>query len=427
MFVTIIFTRVRKHLVAVLALLIAITGVNLSIVEAAETPQPLATLRKPATPCGLYLSQMNNGTGIKVADLEETSIEAFFASRPDLEATISVVDSENLKPFDDFEALQKAVVAGRTKAEKKERYLFLVGLPWPKSQSQRIVDLVNAKVAGENFDFPPRVIALRKPSSTGIARVKEEMIYLLVPFASDAAPATPDEIKLGMQSVAISSGITIATQTVMQGIAVGLPASLMNMLFSICTTIFRPFWGNYFSRHDQSPDKWLKQAWLTSFFTIGVYWASKIFTPELSDIATLHGWLLLMSAKWPSVLFQTLWRTPMENGLNDFIQTESAKGNATESRRLAASIRRWGTIFSTNCWLISVLYGKPLFHAGMDWNIGHIGMILSAVVFRMMEKNPEWYHVGESEFRTKKYSEIRIKIGQSLRNIREKLGLKPKK
>jgi hypothetical protein len=222
---TVIFTYAQKHLGAVFLLLILITSANLCIAEAAETPQPLATLRKPATPCGLYLSQLNNGTGIKVADLNETSIEAFFASHPDLEATISVVDSKNLKPFDDFEALKKAVVDGRTKSEKKERYLFLVGLPWPKSQSQKIVDFVNEKVAAENFDFPPKVIALRKPSSTGIARVKEEMVYLLVPFASDAAPSTPDEIKLGMQSVAISSGITIATQTVMQGVSVGLPAS----------------------------------------------------------------------------------------------------------------------------------------------------------------------------------------------------------
>ncbi|MDB5039036.1 MAG: hypothetical protein JWQ35_2564 [Bacteriovoracaceae bacterium] len=355
---------------------------------------------------GLYYSKASEVSGIKVADLSFESIDSFFKSNPDLAATISSTVAESKDPTDPAEI------------ERISKVLALK-LPWPKKEAQPFIDYVQNKVDELKLESPPKLLALPTPSSTGLKRAREEILYWAFPGKSDWAKITRDEVIQGIQSVAISSGISITTQILLQGWKVGLPAGIMNMGFSLSTTIPRPLWNNYFSKHVNTFDRWGKQFWMTTYFTIGVYWASKILFPTFADILTTSGWEIFGKTKLHSIVLGTLWRKPMEHGLNDYVAKESAfdKERELKARKNAAIIRKIGTITSTNFWLFSVLYPKILFHLGVDWNWGHMGMIASAVVFNLLEKNPQYYQLANKDFRREKIKILINKIIDSSNNF----------
>ncbi len=442
-------------------------------------------MRAPDSQCGIYIrwfSEMgplgdyqgplgDEGTTAAVATIHSMfqNYAALEQARDNLEnasqietARIEAMDSAPIKLItngqmeqeDEAPLKQVAEALASSLTEDRKRWpetieVYAIGIPWPKDQGGPIVDRLQRKIDEAGLSQLVKVRKVRRPSSTGLARIYEEIVYFAFPIPSeDYDKPTKAETKTGWQSFVTSSGITMTLQTAFFGLT-GFASAVMNGVFSYVTTFNRPTWNNYYAKHKTSAEAWIRQFWMNTYFGAGIYWATKFFSGGTSDVfkvltemATLSGWSHYFVSKLHSNLIGTGWRKPLETGSQLWIQKEAAEGRGEEARAIAATIRKWATIFSTNMWAFSLILSEatslPLFTSlenmlgvnlswlggkvsilAWDFNLGHVGLIFSAAVFGTLAKYPEYYRLAEQSFRREKWAKVRayfeklwIKIGE---------------
>lgn len=412
--------RESKYFVTALLLFVTVFSQSVAL-WAQSVPEKDGTysVRHRDTPPGIYESSYSNPLrGIQRSDLTEEGIRAYFASHPELQAEEKFFD---LSTGDEVTADDAARSPDQVRRQVDRKILYVVGVPMmgkERAETLEIVqELVGKKTGGLKtwlrnlfyLDKQNPEVHLRPISRPGGKwKVIQNFLYP-IPYATDLAPVSREVMKQGIQSVTISASIGLAIQLFVQfgeqgepskALAIVVPAWIINSMQSAWTSLPRNWWQNYFRRAEhvaapvvepflgrgRIPDKVSRvlgsiaqQIWMTTLFTMNVFIAGQGSVEKAVSYMSIPGIWEIIKKKANSMVLNIFWRTPVENSLADYAESEAALKRGSAADREAAKIRKWITILSTNLWVYSTLTHMNWEYLGYKWNFGHLGMALVGV------------------------------------------------
>lgn len=348
------------------SLLYFVVGIFLS---GALFAQDSVRIRNSETECGYYLTSISNtATGIKVADFDETSFEDFLATNPELE----------------------------------DQIVYIVGTElWGESKRNR---LAHAKEVLARKGLETKVKTIDRPKGVF------QHIRAFFPMKQHWQRITSGEVTAGFSKLAISGTAPIVVLLLTQPIEVALSVGIVNLIQSAIMTFPRQFWGNWQIASKSWMTRFPKQFLISVVFTIGLFWAAQfgetfVNDPEypghIANILSGTAWLMFLRHRWSSAVFQTLWRTPVHNGVYEWVDiktSEAAKISREDgaianekARTTAGRIEMLASLITTQFFIYSSIAGKSatLFHFLFDWNVGHIGMAVMGTIGSVLWAGPK--------------------------------------
>lgn len=380
--------------------------------------QSAVRIRETSTECGYYLvSAANTSSGVKVADFTEASFEEFLAQNPELEDQIVYIVGTELW--------------GQGKKGKVQHAHETLALHGAEA------------VAVKTIDRPQGVF---------------QHIRAFFPMKQHWQAITEGEVRAGISKLAISGMAPIVVLLLTQPVEIAVPVGLVNLIQSAIMTFPRQFWGNWQTSSNSFASRFSKQFLISAVFTTGLFWAAQLgetflfsneYPGHIKYVLSGLAWWMFIQSKWSSAVFQTLWRTPVHNGVYDWVNlktkeasqissAEGAKVNA-EVRRSAGRIEMMASLVTTQFFIYASIAGEKaaLFHFIFDWNVGHIGMATMGILGAIAWMKPGLWDPGAavvnavwetSAKATRPFTEPIAKIGNVTYDwIRDKIKKKKEK
>lgn len=347
-----------------------------------------------STPCGVYLSFMKDSTmGQKVADLTKESLDEFFAQNPDLGPRVVWVDRRSGKRLEKKEDLEKAFQNGYAKMEVDQPVLFGVGVPFTKKSQRAVADLIRRAARDRNTPNPVKIRILSRPKLERIdgprwarpvlAAIEygnymwQETRYFFPSASLDYQPPVPAEKKSAygklmtantVQQVVITAKAIASPELTIAG-AIG--GGIVNYSNSYGTGVYRKFINNWIMRANRfetgnivglirnNVDQFARNLFLSSFFTVEIYWLSKMFEwDKLAAMGTAEGWYQMAVTKWSSAVMNVLWRFFYYKAIGGFETRMEKQGRKDDARRTAGRFEWLGTILGTPAFLVASMAPK---------------------------------------------------------------------
>jgi hypothetical protein len=376
------------------------------------------SLRNPKAPCGLYFTDSSRTQGHKVADLDETSIKAALdtmaasnsaqrlalvgvspsQARSTLQSVreqlktlgfehVSVDVIRRLSSFISSETglfVQEAdgtarrisgedpesiLAALQNDPNAQDRQYLLVGVPYfSKANAKARVALESLGIANTTF-VSPWSAYMQKAKREPIAAVSHALqsVRYFFPIREDFVPPTRAETRGAVQKILVPGLITFTVLlTQDQPLTVLIPVTLVNAANSFSTATFRSFLGNWWRRSKSFfPSQWLKNVIVSGFFTADLYWAGRGSVKALSEILSVAGWQNLLTGKWLSLLFQTIWRAPIGSAIYHWEAHRTKNASTAESlevRQAGAALEKYISYVMTQFYVYSIISQNSVFN-----------------------------------------------------------------
>jgi hypothetical protein len=196
-----------------------------------------------------------------------------------------------------------------------------------------------------------------------------------------------------------------------------MPMTVVNAANSGATGTYRSFFGNWLSRNgDSMAIRTIKGLMLSSFFTFDLYLARNAFNGDvMSSFTELSGWTNFFASSWVSILFQSLWRTPVSSVLHSWERWKSQGAGPDASvwaRNVGGAAEKFMTYIMTQFYILSIVMESSFFKLTwqggqgldlisgqsevnsamgqtllMNFNVGHMAMALVGVGALIMKNH----------------------------------------
>jgi hypothetical protein len=341
------------------------------------------------TSCGVYLakSSLDTTTGEKIAELTRESLDKFFASNPDLGPRLVATDKRNGKLLSTDAEIDRAIREGHLEFRVDEPVLFGVGLPISRRDQKEFQKMVREASEGR-VDNPVNVRIISKPKWRNLGGPKwarpvmaavefgdylrQELVYVFPMKSNDYQAPVRAEFESTKAKLWTSNTVQqlIITAQALFGdkvtIAAALAGGLVNYGNSYVTGIYRKVISNWLLRAKRADNNTLvgkvrhvgeafvRNLLLSSFFTIQIYWMSKMFEwSKFAQIGTAEGWYHMLVTKWSSAVINVLWRYFFYDAITKFESRMESMGRKEDARRTAARFELLGSLLATPAFLIS--------------------------------------------------------------------------
>jgi hypothetical protein len=349
-------------------------------------------LRNPnesKTPCGVYLSKssFDTTTGEKIAELTRESLDEFFAKNPDLGPRLVAIDKRSGRLLSTDQEIDQALREGHLQFRVDEPVIFGVGLPISTVEQKKFEQMIR-EAAKNKLKNPVKVRIISKPKWRNLggpkwARpvmaavefgdyLKQELIYVFPMKNNDHQPpvkAEFDSTKAKLWTANTFQQIIITAQALFGdkvSLASAVAGGVVNYGNSYVTGVYRKFISNWMLRGKRADSKsifgkarnfsetFVRNLLLSSFFTIEIYWLSKLFEwDKLAAVGTVEGWYHMLVTKWSSALINVLWRYFFYDAITKFESRMESMGRKEDARRTAAHFELLGSLMATPAFLIS--------------------------------------------------------------------------
>jgi hypothetical protein len=334
---------------------------------------------------GIYLVDHKKGTTEKISDLDPNDPQ------------LSGEAIEIIQRHPD----QEVVVAG----------LPLFGIKKKKAIRDALVEIGKNPLRFESKFAGTVKKAFAEPGNA-LRKMAQEFRYIF-PMKEDYQRPTKDEINTTYRKLVVPGVITFAVSLGMgQDMSVVLPITIVNAANSALTSIYRTFLGNWWRRSSSFfPSLWIKQMMLGTIFTMDLYWAGA--GKNLAAILSFAGWTNLFAAKWASVIFNSVWRSPLHYVVSKWEEwrnkNQNSVGGNEQTRQTGASMEKFVSYFMTQFFILSIIIENGLFKMAqgaekgiyftkgkvpegdimlMNFNIGHAVMLGVGAAYFLAIKNP---------------------------------------
>jgi len=359
---------------------------NLFAQGAASVPQPVR-LRKVGTACGGYVSNIaNTSMGARVveidphnADSSQKNIRQWLETHPDL----------------------------------KDSVFTIVGPPIYGPQAAQLRESTKNDLTDLGYEGV-KVAVVRHPYT-----MIEKIRAFFPLWKSDWQWPNKGERRSSFTSLAMSHTVGFFVMVGTQPWNVAIPVWIVNLAQSSSTTLPRPLLNNWFLRSKNFKEQAAKQIFLSTLFTAPLYWAAKIIADPVhfAAIKTLGGWGDMFAREYPSILFQTAWRTPMEFGTAKWMAIQTERGNEKEGRAASGWLRAIGTTTATQFWAYSAVTHHVIGHFLIDWNWGHVGMGGLGILYGIAWAKPEVLNFTLKSWRQEKYWRMKLRMAHTYRTV----------
>lgn len=337
-------------------------------------------LRDKSTPCGVYLSSLaNDAEGVKVADLSEESIDAYFASKPDLHTRLAYVNKMTGAIVHDPDAIRRGLHDKTLEPVFDRPELIIVGaplfdVPFVDRTKSKLLRLTRER-AKELMGHPIRVRAFGRPG--GPLKSVQRVVYFF-PLPQDYQRPTRQEKMNTIYKLVVSNGSQQMIVFATNPMQVALTAGAMNVLNSTVTGVYTQSMTNWFNRSGGGTSRFLRGVAVSAFFTTDIYWASRRTLEDFLKILTVSGWVEFAASKVWTVGLNVFWRFYYEQTINRWQREQEKLGHAAEARRVANNLKFLGTILTTPAFLYAASHGgSEILGVSTPFNAGHFGMFLA--------------------------------------------------
>lgn len=194
------------------------------------------------------------------------------------------------------------------------------------------------------------------------------------PYSEDLVTPTEGEKRTMAQKVTmhtIFSMISFAMKG--ETMQVMVPMTVVNGANSGVTGTYRSTLGNWMSRNgDSTALRTLKGMMLSSFFTFDLHLAKNAFNHDvLHELTSFAGWNNFIAGAWVTVMFQSMWRTPVSTVLHSWERWKSETGGPDASataRNVAGNAEKFMTYLMTQFYIVSIVVQSSFFK--LVWNEG---------------------------------------------------------
>ncbi len=294
--------------------------------------------------------------------------------------------------------------------------IVVVGLPLFSIKKKEILRKRLQEIADNPIKFESNVKAtvkkaLSEPGSA-LKHLAHKLQYFF-PMKEDYQTPSKEEIETTYRKLVIPGILTFAVSLgVGQKLSVVVPVTIVNAANSALTAVYRTFLGNWWRRSTNFfPSQWLKQLCLGAIFTVDLYWAGA--GKGIASALSFAGWMNMFASKWASVIFNSVWRSPLHYVVSRWEEWRNANNNTVggneKTRQTAASMEKFISYFMTQFFILSIVMHDGLFKiaqgAGkgiyftkgdigkadtllMNFNIGHAVMLGVGLSYLLAVKNP---------------------------------------
>ena len=189
----------------------------------------------------------------------------------------------------------------------------------------------------------------------------------LLPYSEDMVRPTHGELHSTGQKVIMHTLFSLLSFNLKgEAMQVMVPMTVINGANSAATGTYRSFIGNWMSRDgDAMTIRTLKGIMLASFFTFDLYLARNAFNGEiLKSLTEISGWSNFLAGSWVSILFQSLWRTPVSSVLHSWERWKSQSGGPDVSawaRNVGGAAEKFMTYVMTQFYILSIVLDSSFF------------------------------------------------------------------
>jgi len=303
----------------------------------------------------------------------------------------------------------------RKKLDSEKRELMVVGAPIFGKQRKHLEESIgqvgNTEIKVKSGMLAAAQRAIKEPTEA-IKHIAQNLRYFF-PMREDLQKPTQGELAAMKKKLVIPGVLTFTVQAILGfPLAVVIPVTIVNAINSASTGAFRTFLANWFRRSKTFfPSSWLKQISLGTFFTVDLYWAGA--GAAISNALSLAGWVNLFLQKWPSIIFNSVWRTPYHNLIYKWENIQNGSQTTVEgnedTRKAAGSLEKFMSYIMTQFFIYSIITKDTLFSlaktadgiyfkAGeliahesliMGFNVGHIAMLGVGTASVIMMMRPQ--------------------------------------
>lgn len=393
--------------------LVLLSILLLSLGVEAQSQSQFKTLRDPnpeKVPCGIYLASLVDSTrGVKVADLTEESLRAFFASKPKLEPKLVYVDKVKGSRISDPAQLKTALETRSARPVVDRPALFVVGTPLWGKERREVLQMVESLLAEYAPDSEVPVKVIGRPKAPDLSELElggkklpkwiskcletgcvlAQKVAYQFPLPQDYQTPSSVELRTTATKLAIANGIRTAAVAVAKKAAtpwhVVINSSLMDAGNSLGTGVYEKTVSNWFNRSRTGMGRFIKQVFFAGFFTADIYWASRATLKELAQIVSLKGWGEMLAHAGPALGFNLLWRTLLTQSFYKWEQKMAESGQVDDARRTRSRLSFWATVVVTPGYVYSIIYPKwlnisVLGHQLLQLNAGHFWMLGAGLI-----------------------------------------------
>lgn len=404
-------------------------------------------IRDPKVKCGIYFSSsVDSTTGVKVAGLSEEGIRRVKEELPKTEARLVYLNRQTGKPFKSAEALKKGLEDGIAKAYVDRPAVYAVGVPHFGLKRGALMKKLRSAVQDLGLENVVKVNAIGRPvrpdyggnavtrpvmMALEVSSLASQKFFDLFPmfigrYNQDYQRPDRGEVEAMLTKLVFANSLQQGILFASQPLPMALFGGVANYGNSAATGGYRKVISNWFNRASNSVDDLARKFMLTAFFTVELYWFSRILDPEvvaelgmsgsldpanwgsmvgeITDITQGQAWLHLLGAKWSAMLFSVLWRTPYYRGIHGWEARMERDGRIKDARRTAGRFELLGTLIATPAFLIASMQpqdagfllrimGQPVMQLG----IPHLAMGLIGGLFQAFHSTEKYHQRVERE------------------------------